>query len=75
MRVKREHYECQLVDLEKHREQLQQNLNQLQLEQLHAEIELLTIDLESLNQKLSEARNQNHNHAQTRLLSNGKSIR
>lgn len=55
MRVKREHYECQLVDLEKHREQLQQNLNQLQLEQLHAEIELLTIDLESLNQKLSEA--------------------
>lgn len=58
MRIKREHYECQLVDLEKHREQLQQNLHQLRLEQLHTEIELLTIDLESLNQKLSKVQSE-----------------
>lgn len=55
IRTKHEHYEYQLVDLEKRRGQLQQNLNQLQLEQLRAEIEALTTHSESLNQKLSEA--------------------
>lgn len=55
MRTKREYYERELVDFKKRREQLQKNLNQLRLEQLRVEIKLLTIDLESLNQKLGKA--------------------
>ena len=55
MRTRHEYYEHQLVALKKRREQLQKNLNQLQLEQLRAEIEPLTIRSELLNQKLSEA--------------------
>ena len=53
-RMKQEHFEHQLTDLEKHKRQLKENLKQLQLNQIFHEITPLASHAELLNAKIAE---------------------
>ncbi|WP_304985338.1 chromosome segregation protein SMC [Coxiella-like endosymbiont] len=58
MHTKKEHCEQQLTELGKRRQQFQQNLNQLQLEELHSEISLLEDHSAMLSKNLKETQAQ-----------------